>query len=58
MVSAEETRGKGIVKHLIKSGWVRKSERNLSLHPVVAEVVLARLKENPQAELPGSEEQC
>ncbi len=48
----EKHGGKGIVKHLIKSGWVRKSERNLSLHPVVAEVVLARLKENPQAELP------
>ena len=48
----EEHGGKGVVNRLIKNGWVRESHQMISLHPVVAEVVLASLKEDPQAELP------
>ena len=48
----EEHGGKGVVNRLIKNGWVRDSHQMISLHPVVAEVVLASLKEDPQAELP------
>ena len=44
--------GKGGVNRLIKNGWVRESHQMISLHPVVAEVVLASLKEDTQAELP------
>ena len=48
----EKHGGKGVVNRLIKNGWVRESHQMISLHPVVAEVVLASLKEDPQAELP------
>ena len=48
----EEHGGKGGVNRLIKNGWVRESHQMISLHPVVAEVVLVSLKEDPQAELP------
>lgn len=32
--------GKNVVNNLVKSGWIRRNEKNISLHPVVAEVIM------------------